>query len=129
MIQEGMGKPPFLLPGGLVGGDGGHGLADSLDHGFWRLEELLPGEVDNLIARVAEVAVPFELVNRVPPVLVLEEAVGLDDNLLPGPEEIHAEGAVGGEDRGLELRRVQSELGKDYAGDRLKGGLGTLVGA
>jgi DNA-binding GntR family transcriptional regulator len=65
------------------------GFADPSGHPDWIAEQLLPGEVNDLIPRLAQQAVPLELGDSLLAAVVLEQPVGLGDHAVAPPEEIN----------------------------------------
>ena len=90
-----------------AGGDGG---SDPPDDEFRGAHELVPGEVDYLVARVTQQPVALELIGQVLPAVVFRQPVRLGDHAVLGPAEIDAEGPVGAVNGDLEFRRFQARL-------------------
>lgn len=64
------------------------GFADPSGHSDWIAEQLLPGEVNDLIPRLAQQAVSLEFGDSLLSAVVLEQPVGLGDHAVAPPEEV-----------------------------------------
>jgi len=98
------------------------GFADPSGHADRVAEQLLPGEVDNFIPRLAQQAVSLEFGDRLFAAVVLEQPVGLRDHAVSPPEEINPRdhGAIAAGDVHLKLRSRQPLLVENDPCARLK---------
>src|ERR1700722_18420805 len=74
--------------GHSVGRGRPEGRQDPLDDPLRPLEQFLPGDVNHLVARLADQPVPLELPDRHLAGVVLHQAVGLRDGLAVTPKEV-----------------------------------------
>jgi DNA-binding GntR family transcriptional regulator len=98
------------------------GFADPSGHTDRVAEQLLPGEVDDLISRLAQHAVSLEFGDSLFAAVVLQQPVGLRDHAVSPPEEINPRdhGAIAAGDVYLKLRSRQSLLMENDPRARLK---------
>src|SRR5215472_10922735 len=107
---------PSAVPSAAAGGVSGQppraveGRADPGGDQRRVAEQLLPGEVDDLVTRFTQQPVPLELCDRLAAALVLEQPVSLRDHVVLAPEKIHSadESPVLTGDMDLQFRRRQS---------------------
>jgi len=105
------------------------GCTDPSGHADRITEQLLPGEVDDLVPRLAQQAVSLKLGDSLFAAVVLEQPVGFRDHAVPPPEEINPRdhGAIAAGDMHLKLWRRQPLLGEHHPRTRLERRLGQPV--
>ena len=94
------------------------GFADPSGYANWVAEQLLPGEVNDLVPRLAQQAVSLKFGDSLFAAVVLEQPVGLSDHAVAPPEEINSRdhGAIAARDMHLKLRWRQLLVGEHHPG-------------
>lgn len=106
----------------------GERLTDASDDQFRFGEQLMQGDVYDLVTALAQLAIAIELPSHGLGVIVFEHAVRLDDGVVVAPRKIDPDRpAVANAENHLQLWLGQSCLVEDDPGTRLEGGLRQAV--